>query len=30
MRTWRTEWIKTDKELHVKLFFNGYPVPLPQ
>ena len=25
-----TECIKIDKELHVKLFFKGYPVPLPQ
>ena len=25
-----TECIKIDKELHVKLFFKGCPVPLPQ
>ena len=25
-----TEWIKIDKELHVKLFFKGCSVPLPQ
>ena len=25
-----TECIKIDKELHLKLFFKGYPVPLPQ
>ena len=25
-----TEFIKIDKELHVKLFFKGCPIPLPQ
>ena len=25
-----TEYIRIDKELHVKLFFKGSPVPLPE